>query len=59
MVPLVASGEEKKPAHALVVQSPENPCGAFCLIQSGFAEQLLRVPPALPALQVVCLERRW
>ena len=34
MVPLVSSVEEKKPAHALVVQSPENPSGAFCLSKS-------------------------
>ena len=30
MVPLVSIREEEKPAHALVVQSPENPSGAFC-----------------------------
>ena len=35
MVSLVSSGEEKKPAHALVVKSSENPSGAFCRIKFG------------------------
>ena len=33
MVPFVSSGEEKKPAHALVLQATGNPSGAFCRIK--------------------------
>ena len=32
MVPFLSFGWEKKPAHALVVQSTENPSETFCLI---------------------------